>query len=1001
MRAFASRRAMVALTIAAAGCAPTPPMAVPPSSLRASAASTSVRASTDDAAPDPSAPIPSTPSEPTAPAPGQADTPALPRADVHGDPLPIGAMARIGTMRQRAHGDVARLFLDNDGPLIAWVRPGYDKLAEVDVASGRKLRDLTFGKLRRAQPSRARDFVLAEVGGAVQLHDAAGKLLRSFAFPAAKKTAGKKRVPRMFGRGPSVLLSEDDRAVALSRERSVIVYDVRTGATRGRLTLPPTKPKHPPPTGHKEEPRPIRVSALAGDRVLVGDADYGFGLSTPKRQLWDVRARRKLADIEGAAALSADGQHLVVAHKGKLRWSKADGTVVREADLPSGKPGPFSMGTSANGFVISRDATHVAFNDDGDAYVYATRDLRERGVVVDARVRALSPDGKRLAVGRDGHLYLRSSNNPADLPDDPPSHGGGIDRVTFGPHGRVISTVGREGDWRLWDAATGAPLVRVSSGHGFPDGYRQVAISKTDVLALTSEELLRGTWGSDQAAKLVAKDRAAVALGSRGFASLSEMGWNDQGGRKPTTLSWHDMDGAVAWSHEVATTEDLDADDRHVVAVEPGKLVVFETATGTEVQRIGDKAMWLSGGVHLRPDRVFVGDHGLVAFERRADGTLVPLRRIPARHARATAVSADGRKIAYASRNGIDVLTELGEPLGRFPQAHGDDLTALAFSPDGQRLASASRDGTALVWDLRHLPAWPADDVEAAWHAMGGGLRRALTRSCTIADTGTVDCRLVLGDHRPPADVFELHGYRSYACVVAMSQRAVSCWKRPRYGKPAQAVAIGGSIVAARSLAVHPNGGCAVDGSDRARCWGKVVGDRDSSDAFRTLASGVRELGLGDAHGCLAKKDGSVWCWGTGLAAGARLPEHKVTLHRINGLRDVVDLSVASNYSCAVRSDGTAACWGLGQEWQLGDGRGLSSAKPVPVSGVSDARAIAAARNTACVLGKGGTLSCWGYRGLRSQRGAVTVATKVDDGVDEIADHDDLCKRSGTTWSCL
>jgi hypothetical protein len=77
-----------------------------------------------------------------------ADAPAAPgrkrtiRTDAYGDPLPPGAVARMGTLRFRADGPFEAIAYSPNGKLLAAAEASAGRIHVWDVASGEKLRTL-------------------------------------------------------------------------------------------------------------------------------------------------------------------------------------------------------------------------------------------------------------------------------------------------------------------------------------------------------------------------------------------------------------------------------------------------------------------------------------------------------------------------------------------------------------------------------------------------------------------------------------------------------------------------------------------------------------------------------------------------------------------------------------------------------------------------------------------------------------------------------------------
>ncbi len=64
------------------------------------------------------------------------------------------------------------------------------------------------------------------------------------------------------------------------------------------------------------------------------------------------------------------------------------------------------------------------------------------------------------------------------------------------------------------------------------------------------------------------------------------------------------------------------------------------------------------------------------------------------------AVSPDGKVVALAAGNDIQILDAATQKALRVVKGHQAAVTALAFSPDGKLLASGSQDKSVALWDV-------------------------------------------------------------------------------------------------------------------------------------------------------------------------------------------------------------------------------------------------------------------------------------------------------------
>lgn len=122
------------------------------------------------------------------------------------------------------------------------------------------------------------------------------------------------------------------------------------------------------------------------------------------------------------------------------------------------------------------------------------------------------------------------------------------------------------------------------------------------------------------------------------------------------------------------------------------------------------------------------------------------------------------------------------------------------------------------------------------------------------------------------------------------------------------------------------------------------------------------DIASGRNHTCVARRDGTVSCWGSNVAGqlgNGESGNEKPTPVNVMGLKAVA-VAAGGDFSCAIRPQGTAACWGGNGTGQLGRGDQLDSTIPVAVADVTDAVAISAGQKHACAVKSDGTVLCWG-----------------------------------------
>ncbi|HEY4241786.1 MAG TPA: hypothetical protein VGM88_18315 [Kofleriaceae bacterium] len=269
-------------------------------------------------------------------------------------------------------------------------------------------------------------------------------------------------------------------------------------------------------------------------------------------------------------------------------------------------------------------------------------------------------------------------------------------------------------------------------------------------------------------------------------------------------------------------------------------------------------------------------------------------------------------------------------------------------------------------------------------HALAGGTNAA----CLLHD-GSVTCWRTREDGNPLEHAGTIEGFddavqlapnMQNSCVVRRDA-TVACWGMEwtaaslKPAPTARAVPIPAldhvtQVSAAKSHA------CALRASGEVDCWGETVrgaidGNEPSSQVMRPkpiagIADAV-EVSCGDDHTCVRHRDNTVSCIG---AMDDGVP---ITLHAMDGLRDVTALASGANFVCGITQAGTVLCAGANDRAQLGVGDRLPHPSAATVTGVDHVVQIAAADDHACARTQTGDVWCWGsewQHGIMPDRGA-------------------------------
>lgn len=415
-----------------------------------------------------------------------------------------------------------------------------------------------------------------------------------------------------------------------------------------------------------------------------------------------------------------------------------------------------------DGCAFSADGQLIfSWNDQTLTVTDATSGVAVRTVAAGAgsvRVRALSPDGRRMVASGEGStLDVKDTESGAGLA----TLAGNTERVAacaFSPDGRRIVSGSVGGTLKVWDAESGAELGTragasrhmISACAFSPDGRRIVTdadgymLKVWDAESVTELRTLTGHTAGVQACAYSPDGRRIVSGSGDEFAAEPDTTlrvWDADTGALLRTLSGH-------WHPVLACAFSLDG-RRIVSGSEDGTVRIWDAESGAELAKLvghtgsvegcafspdGRRiASWGSG----RRIASWGSDHSIKVWDAsRTEGST------PARHGGSVlscAFSADGRQVVSGSRDGTLKLwdADSGTEL-RSLNRHTGSVQACAFSADGRRVVSASADGPVDPWSAEVLE----DRTLKVWDTESGATLRTLAghpgwvRACAFSPDG-------------------------------------------------------------------------------------------------------------------------------------------------------------------------------------------------------------------------------------------------------------------------
>jgi RNA polymerase sigma factor (sigma-70 family) len=673
--------------------------------------------------------------------------------DAHGDPLPDGAVARLGTVRFN-HGDgLHSLFFSPDGKTI--ISEGNGSIRLWNASDGKELDRIQTGKTYFAFPTT----LLADGGTLISLNEGIdNRDVATFWDLAAKRRIRTQELPvrrTVFSTEIQDSLSPDGKLCVMHvhTPAHVQVSDVTTGRSLYRLA---------------KDDKTFRAVAFVGNDHLVSADDKN------RVEVWEARTGKYLHQLPNDGPIryllaSPDGRWLAgLEQKPLSRGPNVEQETVSLWDMKTGKV-KHSLRVKAKHWIAN-----VQFSPDGKSLLTSSRQPSDLDEVVlwdsetgrrllefdaasgiTAHLAAISTDGSRLAAGGYASKFeLWDLKNGHRLSSEDSRHLLSATSVVLAPAGDRATTINND-SITSWDATNGRRLHSLDLPRGTfasdsisSDG-RYAASSRLegkefhiliwDVYARKMLHALRWPGGDQHISSAFASDSSLLATFHLGEPTLIRL-WDIRSGKLVRSFE----ESKAGWPGKMSFTA-----DGKTLFVAGKRVAAYEVASGKElfcwrleplpnasrVRSGDDRIGWRALAVSPDGTRVAAILTNDSFREQRLENRLALydghsgklLRRwddsgLPTPLFEQIAFSTDGQFLASSDAHAIHLWETATSKLIRTFRGHQGYLEALAFSLDDRRLASANLDSTVLIWDATgSISSLTTDSaLTEAWKALSG-----------------------------------------------------------------------------------------------------------------------------------------------------------------------------------------------------------------------------------------------------------------------------------------